>query len=115
VTGVEASALGRSLKVIAGEGMVTPVAPMTVRYRDGSEERLLPNRHRFAPEHELVTQGPEKFRLCMPKGDRTDAPEQFRAALRAANREVTRQLQEARGERLPARSSTSTGDEPWRL
>lgn len=51
----------------------------------------------------------------MPKGDRTDAPEQFRAALRAADREVTRRLAEARGERLPARPKTSTGDEPWRL
>jgi hypothetical protein len=115
VTGVDASSLGRSLRVIAGEGMLTPRRPMTVRYRDGTEERLLPNRHRFAPEDELVTQAPEKFRLCMPKGDRTDAPEQFRAALRAADREVTRRLAEARGERLPARPKTSTGDEPWRL
>jgi hypothetical protein len=94
---------------------VTLIRPLDGRYRDGTEERLLPNRHRFAPEHELVAQAPEDFRLYMPKGDRTDAPERFRAALRAADRGVARQLAEARGEPLPARPPTSTGDEPWRL
>jgi hypothetical protein len=49
-----------------------------------------------------VVQAPEDFGLCMPKGDRTDAPERFRAALRAADRGVARQLAEARGEPLPA-------------
>jgi hypothetical protein len=51
----------------------------------------------------------------MPKGDRTDAPERFRAVLRTADRSVSRQLAEARSERLPATSSTSTGEEPWPL
>jgi hypothetical protein len=104
----------RSLKLIAAEGMVTLIRPLDGSYRDGTEERLLPNRHRFAPEHELVAQAPEDFRLCMPKGDRTDAPERFRAALRAADRGV------AASARRPAASPCPhifelQGGEPWRL
>lgn len=114
MTGVDPSSLGRALKLIAAEGMVTLIRPLDGRYRDGTEERLLPNRHRFAPEHELVAQAPEDFRLCMPKGDRTDAPERFRAALRAADRGV------AASARRPAASPGPhifelQGKEPWRL
>ena len=79
----------RNLRVGAGEGMVTPVRPVTVEYRDGTKETLLPDRHRFDPSHTLVRQRPEAFELCC-KGDRTNAPQVFRDALRAAERELTR-------------------------
>jgi hypothetical protein len=82
--GVETSSLGRSLKVKAGEGMVTPAAPVTVRYRDG--RRLLPRCHRFSPDHPLVLEAPDNIELCMKHGDRTDAPDRFHHALRAADR-----------------------------
>ena len=61
-----------------------------------------------------MVQAPEDFGLCMPKGDRTDAPERFRAALRAADRGV------AASARRPAASPGPhifelQGKEPWRL
>jgi hypothetical protein len=79
----------RNLRVGAGEGMVTPVRPVTVEYRDGTKETLLPDRQRFSPSHSLVRQRPELFELCC-KGDRTAAPRVFRDALRAAERDLTR-------------------------
>ena len=72
-----------------GEGMVTAVRPVTVTYRDGSVERLVPHRTNFVPDHELVRQRPELFQLCR-KDDRTTAPQVFRGVLRAAERELTR-------------------------
>ena len=107
---IEASGGARYLRVKAGESMVTPVAETIVTYGDGSRETLIPGRSRFAPEHEVVRQRPELFELCC-RDDRTNAPAVFREALRAADRRLTRQLAEIRGERLPARPSTSTGDE----
>jgi hypothetical protein len=113
MTWVETSFDARELKVIAGEGMLTVVRETTVTYDDGTQEKLVPRRHRFAPEHELVQQRPELFKLCC-RDDRTDTPEVFRQALRSADRDVERQLAEARGERPRARSSP-IGREPWRL
>jgi hypothetical protein len=79
----------RNLRTAAGEGMVTPVRPVVVEYRDGTKETLLPDRHRFDPAHVLVRQRPEVFELC-DKRDRTNAPARFREALRVAERELTR-------------------------
>jgi hypothetical protein len=72
-----------------GEGMVTAVRPVTVTYRDGSVERLVPHCTNFDPSHPLVRQRPELFQLCR-KDDRTTAPQVFRDVLRAAERELTR-------------------------
>jgi hypothetical protein len=62
-----------------------------------------------------VVQAPEDFGLCMPKGDRTDAPSG--SARRCAPPTVAwpASSRGARGKPLPARPPTSTGDEPWRL
>ena len=45
---------GRAVRSLEGEGMVTVTKPVTVTYRDGTREQLVPGRHRFAPHHELV-------------------------------------------------------------
>jgi hypothetical protein len=81
----------RNLRVGAGEGMVTPVRPVVVEYRDGTKETLLPDRHRFDPAHPLVRERPEAFALCC-RDDRSSAPQVFRDALRAAERKLTRPL-----------------------
>jgi hypothetical protein len=110
----------RQRRSVAGEGMVTPARAVIVTYNDGSEERLIPGQTRFCPSHELVRQRPELFRLCMPKGDRTNAPARFRDALRATLRHEERILEQAAGP--PSGTSHSrprrplrTGREPWRL
>ena len=83
----------RQRRSVAGERMVTPARPVIVTYNDGSEERLLPDRQRFDPSHPLVRERPELFRLCMSKGDRTNAPARWRDALRAALRDEERILE----------------------
>jgi hypothetical protein len=100
----------RGLRVEAGEGAVTPTRPVTVEYRDGSREQLIPGRHRFAPDHGLVRQRPELFQLCC-KDDRTTAPRVFRDALRAAERALTRPPSGA----APRSRLRRKGREPWRL
>jgi hypothetical protein len=75
----------RQLKM--GEGMVTAVRPVTVTYRDGSVERLIPGCTNFDPAHELVRERPELFTLCH-KNDRTTAPRRFWDALRTAERRL---------------------------
>lgn len=110
----------RQRRSVAGEGMVTPVRPMVVTYENGGEERLLPDRQRFDPSHTLVRQRPELFALCMPKGDRTNAPARYRDALRAALRDEERILDGTAGppsgtSHSRPRRTPQTGREPWRL
>ena len=81
----------RKRRVAEGEGTVTPVRELTVSYRDGTKEELIPGLHRFDPSHALVRQRPELFALCC-KGDRTSAPAYFRAMLARAERDVKREL-----------------------
>jgi hypothetical protein len=51
---------------------------LDVRYRDGTEERRLPNRHRFAPEPDSSLRPGELQPVhAEGRGDRTDAPEWF--------------------------------------
>jgi hypothetical protein len=109
---IEESGGERGRRVVEGEGMVTPIRELVITDPDGSEEVLTPRRTRLAPEAEIVRERPELFTLCC-KDDRTDAPVAFRAALRAADREVSRQLV---GEPIRrSGSSTPTAREPWRL
>lgn len=70
-----------------GEGMVTAARPVTVTYRDGTVERLIPGCTNFDPGHELVRERPELFTLCR-KDDRTTAPKRFRDVLRTAERRL---------------------------
>jgi hypothetical protein len=98
---IEESGGERRRRVVEGEGMVTPIRELVITDPDGSKEVLTPRRTRLAPEAGIVRERPELFRLCMPEGDRTNAPEVFRQALRAAEYEVERRLAEARGERPP--------------
>jgi len=102
----ESSGGERERRVIAGEGMVRPISPMIVHY-EGREERLIPGRHRLDPDHPIVRDQPERFELCLEKGDRTDTPYRFRSVLRAADREVEKRLARAR-----ARGGEDTS---WRL
>jgi hypothetical protein len=57
---------------------------VTVRYP--RRQAAAARRHRFSPDHPLVLEAPDNFELCMKHGDRTDAPDRFRHALRAADR-----------------------------
>jgi hypothetical protein len=111
---VEESGGVRDLKILAGEGMLTPVRPIISR--DG-KQRYFPKRHRFSVDAELVRERPELFQLCMPKRDRTTARAEFRATLEAAERAVARDLATARGggAYAPHVADSRRGREPWRL
>jgi hypothetical protein len=98
-------------RVVAGEGMVTPIRELVITDPDGSEDVLSPRRTRLAPDAEIVRERPELFALCC-KNDRTDAPVVF-ARLRAVARQVSRQLADE-PTRTPG-SATPTEREPWRL
>ena len=97
-----------------GEGMVTAARPITVTYRDGSVERLIPGCTNFAPNHELVRERPELFTLCR-KDDRTTAPQRFRDVLRAAERRLEQTAGPPSGTSHSRPRRSQTGREPWRL
>jgi hypothetical protein len=101
----------RRLRALAGEGLVTPTRPIAVIY-EGRREVLEPGKSRLAPHHPLVRRcGPEKFQLCCPRDDRTDAPMVFRRMLERARGELEAELD---GWRLPS-YEPPTGRERWRL
>jgi hypothetical protein len=52
----------RTRRVIAGEGMVTPVQDFTWR-----GDQWIANRDHVVPEHEVVQEHPERFTPCYPK------------------------------------------------
>src|SRR5687768_11662596 len=97
-----ADAATRPLRVLAGEGLVTPRRAVTVVYADGHRERLMPGRDRFSPSHTLVQQRPESFRLCFAS-DGSSAPRQLRDLLRIRQRVLA---DEATG-RAPVPTRTS--------
>jgi hypothetical protein len=72
-------------RVMAGEGMVTPVRPLLI---DGKQAE--PGRERFASDHELVRLRPELFRPCDSRDRRTH--EDHRDMLVRAQRSLEREL-----------------------
>src|SRR6476619_4660907 len=52
----------RSRRVIAGEGMLTPVRDFTWR-----GDRWVASRDQVAPDHEVVQEHPERFTACYAK------------------------------------------------
>ena len=62
----------RRRRARAGEGMVTPRQPITLR-DSYANEVLQPGRDRLAADHPLVAQYPEKFAVCDPKDVATRA------------------------------------------
>jgi hypothetical protein len=60
----ELSGPRRSRRVIAGQGMVTPVADFTWR-----GERWVADRDHVVPDHEVVQEHPERFTPCYVKED----------------------------------------------
>jgi hypothetical protein len=73
---IEESGGEHGRRVVAGEGMVTPIRELVITDPDGSEDVLSPRRTRLAPDAEIVRERPELFALCC-KNDRTDAPVVF--------------------------------------
>jgi hypothetical protein len=74
----------RSRRVLAGEGLVTPVREVEV-----NGERLQPKRDRLALDHPWVLARPELFRCCVMVGDRFDTPGRHRRMLAQAERALT--------------------------
>jgi hypothetical protein len=70
-------------RVLAGEGMLTPVRDTTVTYESGRSELLKAGVTRLAPDHRLVRMRPELFVLACKK-DRTKARARFRHLLAVA-------------------------------
>ncbi len=62
----------RKRRVMAGEGTVTPIRPMTIT-TDGRREQIRPDLHRFAPHHEVVRARPELFKATDPRDSKTAA------------------------------------------
>lgn len=87
-------------RTAAGELMVTPTRPVTLRV-DGRTERLTPGVSRFAPEHPVVRAQPDLFMAC-DKRDSLTASELRAMVARARSRP-------ARG---PARTASRP---PWSL
>jgi hypothetical protein len=87
----------RARRVIAGEGMLTPVEPLSF---DG--EALTPGRDRLSPDHPAVSQRPEWFRPADRKD--TDTAARHRATLEREARSIR-----AGGPRQPGRPGKPSG------
>lgn len=92
----------RARRVLAGEGMVTPVRTISL----GGSDRLEPGITRLAVDHDLVRKQPELFEPA----DRSDRSTRsaLRSLLKAAELEVSRELARRRGEPEPRTSSRAT-------
>ncbi|MGI9019197.1 MAG: hypothetical protein ACR2G3_00610 [Solirubrobacterales bacterium] len=103
--------LRRRRGVLRGTSMVTPVKPLMLK--EGSRsERLLPKRHRLAPDHPLVQKNPEWFRPADPSDLATTRFHRTTMDRRARDlrRKTGRGPIARRGFRLP-----SSAPRPYRL
>jgi hypothetical protein len=106
----------RPRRVLAGEGMVTPVKPLVLNEGDG-DERLYPGRDRLAPDHAAVRARPEHFRPAM-KGDKVTADHLLKLLGRAEREELRAIEQQRRGTGVRPRGDWRLPGPPrerWRL
>ncbi len=61
-----ADVVTRKRRIVSGEGTVTVRAPVTL-----AGERLIPGRHRFAPDHPTVRARPDLFKATDTRDNRT--------------------------------------------
>ena len=93
----------RPRRLLAGEGMVTPVEPLTLK-ENGKTEELIPGRHLFIRNYPLVRKHPELF---------TPADRQDFSTYRHHRRLLERKLEQlggnpdCRAEKVPAARGTA--------
>jgi hypothetical protein len=79
----------RPRRVMAGEGMVTPVEPLLLT-ENGKTEEFLPGGHRFVRDYPLVLKHPEWFEPCDPRD--FDTYRRHRRLLEGTRRRLEREL-----------------------